>query len=104
MPSLNHIRSILMSLFLIALSSAGVAVGNVYALDTNSNGVAAGQDKSMDDVARMIRETRRWQILEARSRKKGSVMRYRFKLISNSGQVKIISIDPKRPNLRTLEQ
>ncbi len=75
---------------------------DAYSLDVNSQG--AKQGRSMDDVARMIRQTQRWQILEASPRKKGTVMRYRFKLISTSGKVKIISIDPIRPNLRRLEQ
>ena len=59
---------------------------------------------SMDDVARMIRRHKRWEILDARQRLKGSEMRYRFKLINNTGKVMIISIDPRNPNLRKLEQ
>ena len=58
----------------------------------------------MDEVARMIRQTRRWQILEAVPKKSGKKMRYRFKVINTTGKVKIISIDPLRPNLRKLEQ
>lgn len=78
------------------------------ALDANAqdnNGKKKnGQSRSMDDVARMIRENKQWQILEASPRQDGSVTRYRFKLINSTGKVKIISIDPKRPNLRRLEQ
>ena len=78
------------------------------ALDANAqsnNGKKKnGQGRSMDDVARMIREQKQWQILEASPRQDGSVTRYRFKLINSTGKVKIISIDPKKPNLRRLEQ
>lgn len=79
-------------------------LGPAMALDANAQGSAAGNPTSIDDVARMIRQKKKWQILEARPRREGSVTHYRFKLISNTGQVKIISIDPKRPNLRRLEQ
>lgn len=87
-------------------------VGSVMALDANAQGTSAGQGNkhinsitvSIDDVARMIRQNNQWQILDARSRQRGSVIRYRFKLISNKGEVKIINIDPEKPNLRRLEQ
>lgn len=78
------------------------------ALDANAqsnNGKKKnGQGTSIDDVARMIRENKKWQILEASPRQNGTVTRYRFKLINSTGKVKIISIDPKKPNLRRLEQ
>ena len=78
------------------------------ALDANAqsnNGKKKnGQAASIDDVARMIRENKKWQILEASPRQNGTVTRYRFKLINSTGKVKIISIDPKKPNLRRLEQ
>jgi hypothetical protein len=77
------------------------------ALDANAqsnNGKKNGQAASIDDVARMIRENKKWQILEASPRQNGTVTRYRFKLINSTGKVKIISIDPKKPNLRRLEQ
>ncbi len=72
------------------------------ALDVN--GSSANKGNSMDDVAKMIRKSSRWQILEAVPKKKGEVMRYRFKLINSTGKVKIINVDPLRPNLRKLEQ
>ena len=78
------------------------------ALDANAQGNNGkkknGQSRSIDDVARMIRENKQWQILEASPRQDGSVTRYRFKLINSTGKVKVISIDPKQPNLRRLEQ
>jgi len=72
------------------------------ALDVNNS--SANKGNSMDDVAKMIRKSSRWQILEAVPKKKGEVMRYRFKLINSTGKVKIINVDPLRPNLRKLEQ
>ncbi len=79
------------------------------ALDPNSGVAQDGfsvsvESTSMEDVARMIRRHKRWEILDARQRPKGSEMRYRFKLINNTGKVMIISIDPRNPNLRKLEQ
>jgi hypothetical protein len=78
------------------------------ALDANAqsnNGKKKnGQGRSIDEVARMIRENKQWQILEASPRQDGSMTRYRFKLINSAGKVKIISIDPKKPNLRRLEK
>ena len=84
------------------------APSSVYALDANSGGndqynFSAGKS-SMDDVARMIRQNKQWEILDARQRNKGSEMRYRFKVINSTGKVKVINIDPRRPNLRKLEQ
>jgi len=71
---------------------------------SNNSKQKNGQGNSMDDVARMIRQNKQWQILEVTPRQDGSVTRYRFKLINSTGKVKIISIDPKKPNLRRLEQ
>jgi hypothetical protein len=100
--------------FLIPLFALAMLlqVGSVVALDANAQGTGPGQANnhinsivvSMDDVARMIRQNKQWQILDARSRQRGSVIHYRFKLISNKGVVKIINIDPNKPNLRRLEQ
>jgi hypothetical protein len=72
----------------------------------NAQNVPAGQGivTSMDDVARMIRQKKKWQILDARPRYDGATTRYRFKLLGKKGKVKIISIDPRKPNLRRLEQ
>ena len=80
----------------------------VSALDANSGGndqykLSVGKT-SMDDVARMIRQNKQWEILDARQRNKGNETRYRFKVINSTGKVKVINIDPKRPNLRKLEQ
>jgi len=80
-----------------------VLLGPAMALDANAQGSAASGTSSMEDVARLIRKTK-WRILGAAPRREGSETRYRFKLISNTGKVKIISVDPKRPNLRRLEQ
>jgi hypothetical protein len=71
---------------------------------SNNSKQKKGQGSSIDDVARMIRQNKQWQILEVTPRQDGSVTRYRFKLINSTGKVKIISIDPKKPNLRRLEQ
>ncbi len=77
-----------------------------HGLDANSG----GNDNynlgttSMDDVARMIRQNKQWEILDARQKYKGSEKQYRFKVINNTGKVKVINIDPRRPNLRKLEQ
>ncbi len=71
---------------------------------SNNSKQKKGQGNSIDDVARMIRQNKQWQILEVTPRQDGSVTRYRFKLINSTGKVKIISIDPKKPNLRRLEQ
>jgi len=81
-----------------------VLLAPAFALDANAQSNTSGTQSSIDDVARMIRQKKVWQILEARPSQEGSVIFYRFKLISNTGKVKIISIDPKRPNLRRLEQ
>ncbi|MBX2867142.1 MAG: hypothetical protein KTR18_00595 [Acidiferrobacterales bacterium] len=92
-------------------SSLGILLGTLILMSLSTsagaldaNGSSAHKGNSMDDVARMIRQTRRWQILEAVPKKKGEKMRYRFKVINTTGKVKIISIDPLRPNLRKLEQ
>lgn len=77
------------------------------ALDANAQGdnkgKGQGAGRSMDDVARMIRQKSRWEILEATPRQQGSTVHYRFKVINKTGKVKIINIDPKKPNLRKLE-
>ncbi len=81
--------------------------GAALALDANAGNGNAGNGanpSSMDDVARMIRRNSQWEILDARSRQKGDETRYRFKLINNTGKVKVISVDPRKPNLRKLEQ
>ena len=67
----------------------------------NSNGVTHA---SMDDVARMIRRNKNWEILDARSRQNGNETRYRFKLIDSTGKVKIIQVDPRKPSLQKLDQ
>lgn len=91
------------------LAAASMLVpGTATALDPNGgaqDGFSVSVDTtSMEDVARMIRRHKRWEILDARQRLKGSEMRYRFKLINNTGKVMIISIDPRNPNLRKLEK
>lgn len=59
---------------------------------------------SFNEVVEQIRQHKSWQILDARSKQKESGLRYRFKLINSSGQVRIILIDPRNPNLGHLEQ
>lgn len=88
---------------------SGLAVSlAAHGLDANSGNKENHQlsvgTSSMDDVARMIRQNKQWEILDARQRHKGSETRYRFKVINNTGKVKVINIDPRRPNLRKLEQ
>jgi hypothetical protein len=81
--------------------------GAVFALDANggngNNGSTMGA-VTMDDVARMIRRTKNWEILDARPRQKGNETRYRFKLINSTGKVKIINVDPRKPSLKKLDQ
>ena len=60
---------------------------------------------SFDEVVEWVRHQHKsWQILDARSKHKESGLRYRFKLINGNGQVRIILIDPRNPNLGNLEQ
>jgi len=93
------------SLIAYALFGMLVSMSMTNAADAlDVNGSSASKGNSMDDVAKMIRKSSRWQILEAVPKKKGEVMRYRFKLINSTGKVKIINVDPLRPNLRKLEQ
>ena len=85
---------------------AGYAGGNVSVANDNDNtaGNPAAVTVSFDEVVEQIRQHKSWQILDARSNQKGSGFRYRFKLMNSSGQVRIILIDPKNPNLGYLEQ
>ena len=87
---------------------AGYAGGNVSVANDNDNDNTAGNPAavtvSFDEVVEQIRQHKSWQILDARSNQKGSGFRYRFKLMNSSGQVRIILIDPKNPNLGYLEQ
>ena len=84
--------------------AALIGINPAFALDANAQSSDSSALRSMDDIARMIRQKNGWQILDARSRSSGSVVWYRFKLISKKGKVKIIKIDPSKPNLRILEQ
>jgi len=60
---------------------------------------------SFNEVVERIRlRHKSWQILDARSKHEESDLRYRFKLINSSGQVRILLIDPRNPNLGHLEQ
>jgi hypothetical protein len=69
------------------------------------DGESASKNKvSMDEVAMQIRQFKSWQILDASPQKKETGSPYfRFKLLHNNGKVKIINIDPNKPNLRRLE-
>ena len=90
--------------FALALVCSHAAI----ALDANANsgngGVNGVSHASMDDVARMIRRNKNWEILDARSRQNGDETRYRFKLINSTGKVKIIQVDPRSPSLKKLDQ
>ena len=90
----------------LVLLLAVYAGGNISVADDNDNTAAntAAVTVSFDEVVEQIRQHKSWQILDARSKQKGSVSRYRFKLMNSSGQVRIILIDPKNPNLGYLEQ
>ena len=92
----------------LILLLAGYAGGNVSVANDNDNDNTAGNPAavtvSFDEVVEQIRQHKSWQILDARSNQKGSGFRYRFKLMNSSGQVRIILIDPKNPNLGYLEQ
>ena len=71
--------------------------------DTVGNPAAAAV--SFNEVVEQIRRQHKsWHILDARSSRQESGLRYRFKLINSSGQVRIILIDPRNPNLGHLEQ
>ncbi len=54
-------------------------------------------------VERIRRRHKSWHILDARSKHEESSLRYRFKLINSNGQVRILLIDPRNPNLGHLE-
>ncbi len=78
-------------------------------LTANDNAAAIGNSSalpiSFNEVVERIRlRHKSWQILDARSKHKESGLRYRFKLINSNGQVRIILIDPRNPNLGNLEQ
>ena len=92
----------------LVLLLAGYAGGNVSVANDNDNDNTAGNPAavtvSFDEVVEQIRQHKSWQILDARSKQKGSGFSYRFKLMNSSGQVRIILIDPKNPNLGYLEQ
>ncbi len=75
-------------------NDSNAAIGNPSAIPVSFNEV----------VERIRIRHKSWQILDARSRYKESGLRYRFKLINSSGQVRIILIDPRNPNLEHLEQ
>lgn len=100
MPARRLLTLLVTLLTLLVLTPA-------MALDANaqSNNSDQGQQasRSMDDVARMIRQKKRWQILEATPHQSGGVVHYRFKVINKTGKVKVINIDPRQPNLRRLE-
>ena len=70
--------------------------------DTVGNPIAV--PVSFSEVVERIRQHKSWQILDARSKQKKSGLCYRFKLINSSGQVRIILIDPRNPNLGYPEQ
>lgn len=97
------------TLIVILTVVALVALAPAMALDANAQSSQGDQSQqsnnpSMDDVARMIRQKKRWQILEATPQQDGSGLRYRFKVINKTGKIKVITIDPRQPNLRRLEQ
>ena len=79
--------------FLLFFSSAASA------LDPAKSGEAV----SIDEIANQIRGINSWQILDARAQKNNGGALFRFKLLSKKGVVKVIYIDPKKPNLGALK-
>ena len=87
------IMRICLVFFLFIFSTAASA------LDPNKS----GEPVSIDDVANQIRGINSWQILDARSQQNNGGALFRFKLLSKKGVVKVIYIDPKKPNLGALK-
>ncbi|MEM7195993.1 MAG: hypothetical protein AAF402_13670 [Pseudomonadota bacterium] len=83
---------------LLALSL--VAGSSAFALNADDSKVKA---VSIEEVANLIRKRKQWKILDAKPKQASQGNYFRFKLLGNNGKVKIINIDPKKPNLRSLE-
>jgi hypothetical protein len=93
----NPVKSLMLSAVLCAAFTAAVVHADKPA--KKQSGAA-----SIDEVATMIRTRTSWKILHASPRSKDSGNRYfRFKLLGSDGKVRIIYIDPSKPNLRKLE-
>ncbi len=61
------------------------------------------QIQSVDDIARQIRQQHKWRILAAEPTIANEKTLYRFKLLNKQrGRVSVVVIDPKQPNLKTL--
>lgn len=61
------------------------------------------QTRSVDDIARQIRQQHKWRILVAEPTIANQKTLYRFKLLNKKrGRVSVVVIDPKQPNLQTL--
>ena len=89
--------------FATSLILLSLAAPVLYA-QGQGKGENASKDVSIDEVATMIRSRTNWQILDASPRKQESGNPYfRFKLLGEGGKVKVIDIDPNKPNLGKLE-
>ncbi|NKB62818.1 MAG: hypothetical protein GKR95_12095 [Gammaproteobacteria bacterium] len=77
--------------------------GSSHALDAAKTGVD-GTGASIEEIANQIRRANQWRILDASPREDESGFQYfRFKLLNKKGRVKVINIDPTKPNLGRLE-
>ena len=81
----------------------GIASFNFsFALDATKTGVNGGL--SIEEIASQIRKDSEWQILNASPRQDATGLRYfRFKLLNKKGTVKVIHIDPAKPDLKRLK-
>ena len=105
MQLLNSIkfRSLLRAFGIVLLLSV-CAGGSTFVLAFDGE-KSASTEISIHEVARQIRQYKSWQILDASPKQKATGIRYfRFKLLHNNGMVKVINIDPLKPNLRRLEK
>ncbi|MEA3290824.1 MAG: hypothetical protein U9Q71_00705 [Pseudomonadota bacterium] len=68
-------------------------------------GAGRAQDSySVDEVTRMIRERGGWKVLSAQTmRDEKGRANYRFKLLHRDGRVKVLSVDPRSPDLGKLK-
>ncbi len=61
-------------------------------------------DQSVDAIARQINRNAKWRILAAEPRVEEAKTVYRFKLLNRKrGRVKVIVIDPAKPNFQGLQ-
>ena len=93
----RFIRSLVIAPLLAALLVVGPSASALSGEDGKVKAV------SIDEVASFIRKRKRWKILDAKPKKASNGNYFRFKLLGQNGNVKIINIDPNKPNLRRLE-